>query len=375
VGIAVDGKDLIVDGSFQGAEIAICGPGYGESALVCLAPNSWLIVDCCVHHDYEEPTPLAYLRLKGLDPEKVVKMIVISHWHDDHIRGAATLIDRCPNATVVFSSMIRHAEFTHLVAAYYSKYNIDSSGVTEMAKVFDALQSRKKSSATPVLAVASRRLLKLDAPWPVEIWSLSPSDRGIQKALQALSSMMKVGQPKLRLPVIAPNTTSIVLWIKIGLRILLFGGDLEQETNESLGWSAILADTSRPEGNAWAFKLPHHGGKSGYNAEVWTTMLQPQPIALIVPFRHGNRTMPSREDADRILKHTNQAFLTADPAGLCHKQNRCQAVERTIRETGKPLLTSPFAKGIVSVKFNPKDASDPIIDLLHGAIPLRNMQI
>jgi beta-lactamase superfamily II metal-dependent hydrolase len=367
------GEDGLTYGAAPaGAEISIHGPGYGESALVCLAPECWLVVDSCVHPDLEEPSPLTYLRGIGLDPEKVVRMIVVSHWHDDHIRGAGRLVELCPKARVVLSSMIRREEFARLVAAYLSKYDMESSGVTEMAKVLDALLARPRREATPEWALASRRLFTMDAPWPVEIWSLSPSDFGVNQAILSLGAVIEPGKPKVRVPDLSPNSTSIVLWIRIGNRVLLLGSDLERGADEALGWNAILADMNRPRESALAFKVPHHGAKSGYHEDVWTTMLHPEPIALIAPFRLGSQSLPSRTDADRILRHTSRAFLTASQSSLSQKQRRDSTVERTIRETVHFMATTPFSRGLVRVRFDPATGAEPTVETLHGAVSLQD---
>jgi glyoxylase-like metal-dependent hydrolase (beta-lactamase superfamily II) len=76
-------------------EISIFGLGYGESILIHLGRQEWMIVDSCIDHASKQPSSLKYLHSIGVDPSESVKLIVATHWHDDHIRGLATIVDTC----------------------------------------------------------------------------------------------------------------------------------------------------------------------------------------------------------------------------------------------------------------------------------------
>jgi glyoxylase-like metal-dependent hydrolase (beta-lactamase superfamily II) len=60
----------------------------GESLVVHLGDGDWMVVDSFVDRQTGRPVALDYLTRLGLSPEKVLRHIVISHWHDDHMSTA-----------------------------------------------------------------------------------------------------------------------------------------------------------------------------------------------------------------------------------------------------------------------------------------------
>jgi len=99
-------------------EISIFGPGYGESIVLHIGNGEWILVDSCLEPYSGEPAALTYLTALGLGVESSVKLIVATHWHDDHVRGLAQILDKCKSANVVLSEALRVEEFLTLVAVY-----------------------------------------------------------------------------------------------------------------------------------------------------------------------------------------------------------------------------------------------------------------
>ena len=79
-------------------ERTLLGPGYGECAIIHYGHGEWIIVDSCVD-EAGHPAALNYLRQIGVDAGRSVRMIVVTHWHDDHIRGIVQVVRNCPRAT------------------------------------------------------------------------------------------------------------------------------------------------------------------------------------------------------------------------------------------------------------------------------------
>src|SRR4051794_14613649 len=95
---------------FEEVEITVLGPGYGESVVVHLGDGDWAIVDSCIDRATDLPASIAYLRSIGVDPTSAVRLVVISHWHDDHIRGLTSTVTACPEARVVCSAAMHDSE-------------------------------------------------------------------------------------------------------------------------------------------------------------------------------------------------------------------------------------------------------------------------
>ena len=70
-------------------ELTLFGPGYGESLVLHVGDGVWVLIDSCGRAD--APVALDYLRRIDVDPSEAVRMIVATHWHDDHIRGLAEI--------------------------------------------------------------------------------------------------------------------------------------------------------------------------------------------------------------------------------------------------------------------------------------------
>lgn len=87
------------------------GGGYGESVVVQLGMNNWMVVDSCIDPVTKESLPLEYLKSLGVHIETEVKLIVCSHWHNDHILGIDKLLEECKSATLAFAVTSDKAKF------------------------------------------------------------------------------------------------------------------------------------------------------------------------------------------------------------------------------------------------------------------------
>ena len=277
----------------------------------------------------------------GADPANAVALVVATHWHDDHIRGMAQLVEHCTNAVFCCSGALRQEEFLSVVGRMEANHmSRNGSGVREMHQVFSGLR------APPRFAAANRRLLSHNG---CEVWSLSPNDGVYQQFLDAIGRLApKKGEQKSRIRDLSPNGAAIVLWIRVGDVVLLLGSDLEKP-----GWIEILRDQERPQGNASAFKVPHHGAASAHVSDVWTGLLEPQPVAVLTPWHRGGHSLPSQADVARILDCTSHAYATAKPdARAAPSQRRERTVERTIREAGITLRRPALSPGAVRLRRN-----------------------
>ena len=79
-------------------EVSLFGPGYGESVVLHLGENLWLIVDSCLDPLTGDPAPLTYLHHLHIDLATAVRWVVATHWHDDHIRGLGRIMHVCESA-------------------------------------------------------------------------------------------------------------------------------------------------------------------------------------------------------------------------------------------------------------------------------------
>ena len=148
-------------------ELTLLGPGYGESIVLHVGNNDWVVVDSCIGSD-GKPAAARYLRSIGVDPARAVKLIVATHWHDDHIRGMAELVNICRGAAFCCAGALCQKEFLATVAALEGRHlSAAGSGVRELYRVFSHYKSKSQS---PTFALANRLVFSEGAS---KIWSLS----------------------------------------------------------------------------------------------------------------------------------------------------------------------------------------------------------
>ena len=293
--------------------------------------GAWVLVDSCGRAD--APAALHYLGTLGIDPADAVKLIVATHWHDDHIRGIAHMASICNTASFCCAAALRAEEFLAAIHELeHRHFAAFGSGVQEIYKLFSR---HREKGAVPTWALANRRVFSSGA---CHIWSLSPADDTLLDSMRAL--LPSVGQAETRIRSLSPNELAVVLWIEVGEIVVLLGSDLEHR-----GWVKILHDDARPTGAASAFKVPHHGSDSGDAAEVWHRMLDGDPFAVLTPWRRGNRFLPTDADVRRILSRTPSAYTTAK-GDTVRPTRRDSAVERAIRESGIRLRRTPASSAV-----------------------------
>jgi hypothetical protein len=301
-------------------EISVFGPSYGESVVMHIGDGKWLIVDSCADNGSDLPAPLAYLLRIGVDVSESVKMIVATHWHDDHVRGLYGVFNACASAKFVVPGIFQTEQLLLLLSQSSRPDTVNQSGLKEFHEIFKLLNDRKERNVKfnpPIIAVADKFLYSdvirsSGDPYNVNVYALSPSDASIMQANLALSSFgAEVGGRPTRVMPPTPNDSSVVLWVDIGNQSALLGADLENAKDPSRGWTAILNGSSVVRGKSIFFKIPHHGSVNAHDESVWSELLHRDPYAVVSPYSRGRKPLPTTEDVSRISQLTTNAYATA----------------------------------------------------------------
>ena len=347
-------------------EVSLFGPGYGESVVLHVGRDEWVIIDSCTHSSHGNPVPLHYLQSLGVDATQRVVLVVASHWHDDHIRGLSTIVDICRNASFSCSPAFRSDQFGILYRLYSRKRLGISSGVDEFGKIFETIARRR---STALLASACSRLFLRSRsgnghPFDVELWALSPTNATVAAYVQQLSVLIGRRNAGACVPDFNPNHVAVVTQLLAGTDSVLLGNDLEN--SGTFGWSFVLADGTRPQTRSSAFKVSHHGGASGHDAAMWTTMLDSQAYAFIAPNGRGSR-LPTTTDINRIKNLTRKAYITADSSLRGTRRSLPRDVVRTLRENEVRMEPIPTTAGHIRYRFKPGFPASRRVDLFNGA--------
>jgi hypothetical protein len=316
-------------------EVTVLGPGFGESIVVHVGMNEWIIVDSCWDSHSGRPAALAYLDSIGVDPATNVKIILATHWHDDHIGGISDLLTACTGASFCCSSALARAEFLEIAQLFNKNPILRSSGMSEIQRAFQLLQKR---GIPPQFALPDRPVFtRVDASQPrCQLTTLSPSDAEFNRFLQMIASFAPhKGTTKFRCPDLNPNDLSVAAWLNIDAVDSLLGADLEEHGSSARGWSAVIASRNRPVGRALFFKIAHHGSVTGHHDGIWTA---------------DRWAAPLRQSA------TTQAVGTAVTAA----RHITVVAEVGIYPVGRPAAPRGGAFYSLSIEYSDGELNDPV---------------
>jgi Metallo-beta-lactamase superfamily len=356
-------------------ELSLFGPGVGECIIIHIGDGQWVVVDSCLAPETKQPIALSYLSRLGLDIPGSVCVFIVTHWHDDHMGGAAALLEAAINAKFCCSVALRKDEFIR-VAEQAGELMAMSSDVAEISRIFSILKSRKVSrTSTPFGSIKyaqedTRLFQRQGDSVPVELWSLSPSSASITRSLQEFAGMIPaINSQKNHLPRQQANDVAVALFLQVGDFRVLLGSDLQSDTASDRGWRAILASNTRPQGRAQVFKVPHHGSRNAHHPDVWQLMLEKSPIAVITPFVSGIEPLPKDTDRQRIARLTARAYCTAPSRGWSAPR-KGQPVDRVLQQR-ELWAIDPKVVGHVRVRRRFHGESDFRIEMFDGAYQLQ----
>ena len=346
--------------------------------VVHLGLGEWVIADSCVDPDSGQAVALRYLEGLGVDISEAVKLVVVTHWHDDHIRGISQVVKAAEDASFVCSRH-DHSVLLRAIAASREQNLPGRSGLDELSSALEVLQARRDKrqraeSVGPTWAAEGQLLFQSTEPGRdrAAVTALSPSEGTENLTLHELAAFLpEKNKTQRRAVALTPNQRSIVLLVTVGSLSVLLGGDLEESANPAVGWQAVVASRVRPEADpARIFKVPHHGSENADNTSVWSQLLETGPIALIAPFSGGQKPLPSPGDVARLSARTDRLYCTAPPTGW-KPARRDPTVERTIREVASARRTISREVGHIRVRLSLTDANaEPSVDLFPPAYKL-----
>lgn len=258
--------------------VIVFGPGVGESIVLRIPPNGWIIVDGLL---VEEVSPAAEL-LEKLGVEW--SAVVLTHDHEDHAPGLARVLELSGRGPVGCAAPFLAAMRGRLQGA-------DGTGLLQAGNTQDTLA-------------------KIDQRWddhPEAKWELAAgTERKIADARFAALWPDRDQLPEYR-PGLenAFSTPLLVEWRRVRL---LLGADLPSAQWEAVG--RAFQDRNLPE--HCLFKVSHHGSHTSLS-DVYAPADHPEMRTWIVtPYTRSR--VPRFEDGDgihRLLQKVPELHLTA----------------------------------------------------------------
>lgn len=315
-------------------EIVLFGKGTGESILINCGDNEWIVVDCCIEPESNLPAPIAYFNDLGLDYKNLIKKVVISHFHDDHIRGMGVLIEGIPNAEIYISDALSLHESAAFFAFHEQHKNSikNESGISEFLKILNILSSRNKSFEH----VKANTLIHQTRGSIIQLFTMSPSDSDCQVTKQKFITLVKESE-KGKMPAVPrdfSNAHCVTLVLSTSntdcpYNDIVFGSDLEVDLKTG-GWDAAINSRVAPQNTAKVFKISHHGSVTGYHQPTWNKCFTANPIGILTTFNKGRRPLPDIDLVTAYSKLTEKLYSTTTPK--CFLSKKVSREQRKIND-------------------------------------------
>lgn len=325
------------------AELIVFGPGYGEAIAVHFGDNNWMLVDSCLNPN-KVPASIDYLERINV-PLENVKAIVASHWHDDHVKGLAKMVEVCTNATLHCSGVFNNDEACAFLSAY--------GGAVAAAHTGGAKELYKALSVSEnTVCLLQRTLIFEDRNIQgrsMRAVALSPAPGVVGQFISHIAQYIpKAPSPIQHAPDLKPNIEAVVISIDLCGDGILLGSDLED--HGALGWTAIIKDSwCLSNQKASAFKVAHHGSVTGHHDGIWKDLLSTNPVAVLTPFIKGAHNLPNSTDRERINALADATYISSQ-GGKRHQLD--VALHKQMALIGKNI--APVLTGFGAVRFRKK---------------------
>jgi beta-lactamase superfamily II metal-dependent hydrolase len=352
------------------AEVTLIGTGggYGESVVIHLGNNEWVIVDSCQNPNTKESLPLLYLNKIGVDVEKKVKLIICTHWHDDHLLGLTQLLEAAKNANFCFTEATDKKKFLQLVELDYAKLDREASNSStlEFGNCLEVINERKSRI---ILAKENTTLygVNISSSIRCEVIALSPSDQTILNFNTEISSLItEFGESRKKIIIRTPNEKSIAIFLKLGCHRAILGADLELSANANEGWMNILDNNKVIDKKSSLFKISHHGSENGYHIRIWEELLEENPVSKLTPWNKNSR-LPTAEMLQVYSNHTDKLYMTAPVISLKPKK-RDKSIDKIIKSLKCKIHEVKYAQGIIQCRNNLNTGTKWTVETLEGAL-------
>ncbi len=162
-------------------EITTLGPGAakGESIVVHLKNDEWIIIDSCKTGN--KVLPLEYLSSIGVNCEQQVKMVICTHWHTDHIQGLPEILNVCKNAQFYIAPVGDFKGYLNVVLKLAGVDPLGSNVWNNLNRCLDALAEHNKRTLN--LLMHNERFIHDEEK---EMFAVGPSDEMYNRFLLSL---------------------------------------------------------------------------------------------------------------------------------------------------------------------------------------------
>ena len=322
IDVAIDNQKPL----FDELEITLIGAGSnaGESVVVHIADNKWMIIDSCKYSG--EILPLYYLHKKEVCLDNVI-FVVCTHWHTDHVRGMSEVISQCPNAKFVMPAFSDKKKVFETL--FKESISNQSPIARELHGCLKAIRDRQGGLNRPMYLGPRDDIRTI--PYNgvnVELRSFSPSDHAkeLYDQLLAQSTFQEMAETELE-----TNMCSSVIDITTDNQLLniLLGADLECNRDDltnldcknkceecsSMGWCNVIFESEKyKQRKKYNYiKAAHHSSVNGYCPSLMDEKVdKTTTIITTTIFKNGAGVrLPQQDMMTLYLSKVDNYFITA----------------------------------------------------------------
>ena len=348
--------------------VFVAGPGLGEGIAVALSGGGWLLVDSCrtpgPPGSDELPLLSILKRWRRADPDPV-KWLILTHPHQDHVDGFATLIDGATPDHIGLAGCDAQGPSVYEELRAWAEGSVQAQPEHNIPQLLSAAKAMRRwedehgRALLPLhdgvdLSLGGRVSAKVRAPDPT-----------------LARPLLKKGWPALQA---VANELSLVIELTYGDARVVLGGDLPHKkpggkVNVKTGWKHVMNrhfSLSRHTG----LKVPHHGSQEALESRLLRGGGHPSLARewWATPYsRSGLPRAADREGLHTLLNAHPCVRLTALPVGKTLQADRLPPAQRTRAEVRaevealKPEAASSFlAKAVPITPIRGLTPLDPV---------------
>jgi hypothetical protein len=358
--------------------LSVFGAGYGECLVLHLTENQWVVIDSCSGVDSGVSIATEYLTELKVPISSAVRLVVATHYHDDHIGALGEFFERSRSARFGCSMALRTNDWLTLLEVYRHYLQDGGSGVDQLRRVMKELAARaqRKEVAAPIFCIEGRVIREPILPAGAALTCLAPSDAAVVAMHAKIHEELlpRANRRRLRVPGLDRNDGAVVFSVQVGVASALLSADLEERNTPGLGWRVILDHLAPGSPLHDGFKIPHHGSPTGFHPEVWERLITKNGWAVVTPYNRQKNPLPGIGDCKRIAAMTNEAFITSMP-GWARFRHLDVAVRKTAEETTLKIAPEQPKHGLVRFRRSVKPNENWKVELFENAKRLSEVLI
>lgn len=263
-------------------EITTIGPGFknGESVVIHYGDGNWMIIDSCKAND--EVLPLEYLSAINVSFDNV-KVVVCSHWHQDHYLGLHDILQKCKNAEFKIGKIGNFSNFVQYILKANALQTNRADGWKEFEKCLDALETIGKRKPQYLY---HDQLIDYNDKVDINLYCFGPSDEAMN-AFDKLLVNLDISNPQeIKLNELKENMVSLSVTLSHKKNSALIGCDAEVNRSNKYAIYDCRCDCDKAKATGFCnviheskvfarlipfsfVKISHHSSVTGYCPKFW----------------------------------------------------------------------------------------------------------